>query len=178
MLNPYVKKEDILKLIENLTINSEYINRNELQRAISSSKEYKKPKEIKIYRPYNIIGNENSINITIRRYRDYIEKNALSNEMYIFALELGLTPPFLVEYNIGDKTINIPITDIVCKLETVGEILNISKGTYSRYKKEGYIQCFNKLTLIHGNGKSIIPIKHYNISDIAYNLLNSESITY
>lgn len=175
MRDPYIKKDDILKLLERLAGDSQYINKKQLQKEITLKiKEYKKPKEFKIHKPYNI---EHCIN-GIKYYRKNAEANLSFNKSYNFATSLGLDPPFSVEYRGCGKIEYISIMDIVFTLDDVGKILGVSKGTWNRYKKYGYIQQHKEIIILHSDGKRTITQNHYNLHEIYVNLSSLKSTIY
>lgn len=166
MINPYVKKDDVLELVKKLAGDNEYINRHELQRAVTSVKEYRKPKELKFYKPYKITGSHDSIEACIERYREQIKRSPLKCIGYELAIQHNLEPPFKIRYN----NEIISIADIQPTLEEVGRILGVVKGTYNKMKKETYIIKYRSFIVIHKNGELEITYPHYNIHDILITL--------
>lgn len=173
MINPYIKKDDILKLIEKLAGDSEYICKKDLQKAITFTKEYPKPKEAqkqsvrgKIYIPYNsdyMIDN-------IKKYKRMVRENPKLSPF--FSLSLGIEPPFQVKYE--DEIIDIE--DFVLHLKDIESILGVSRATRVQLLKAGYIQEFKEFTLVHENKTGLVPCRFYLLNNILINLKGRHKI--
>lgn len=174
MLNPYVKKDDILKLVEKLAGENGYINKRDLQKAITFTKEYKKPKENKekrgdVYRPYN----REHIIKCIEDYKISIQKDITQSMIYKYLILCDLKPQYQIVYN----NEVIPIEDIVFNIQDIRGITKISKGAQASLSKSGYfIKHEGNLKVSHQNGNSTIPCTFYRLSEFLENVKGCTSI--
>lgn len=169
MLNAYISKEEILKLLESSECINGMINKREFQQAILNIKEHKKPKKEKKIR----VNNAEYIIDNIKKYQKSITENKKISYLYLLKKNRFWQENDIDQINIFSCTDNrllLKENRCVGTLESLLNILQITKPTLKRWlqlkiitQKEEYIE-FESSVDNHIYGYTVIEF--YDLEEI------------
>lgn len=176
MLNAYISKDEIQKLLESSECINGMINKREFQQAILGIKEHKKPKKEKVSR----VNNVNIIIDNIKKYRNLIKCGVIESSVRKELIKNGIgRDSQLVGMCIDDRHGwgLLAEDDIVFTLRDLAKALGISTPTANEWKKkniiiEHYVQEIKyrlETDWVIKEG-SILPSIIYSLNEIENNL--------
>lgn len=180
MLDAYISKEDILKLLSETEEIGSLINKRAFQLSITKLKEHRKPKVIEIHGFK--IKNKESLIWAINRYTENIRLKKNKSEAILYfeeftKMNLSNRKYCLKEIEWGDwdeikETREMDICDIVLSRKEIMKILNISKKTLIRYENGNIIKKFGSEVVLYVSGykKGRCYIGYYSLKSIMENL--------
>lgn len=145
MLNAYISKEDILKLLNETEDIGGFVNRSDFQKKIGTIKCIKQPKPKEVLKIR--IKNREMLISSIEAYLSKANNQKIKPKIILYFEEqtkINLTNGKYVAYKTGrtseEDGAKIDFNKMAIDANDVMQILNISKPTFLRFKKIGVIK--------------------------------------